>query len=159
MKQTQKEQYIQKKGTPLKYSINHKGYCMVVLYVNHTIKGFAVHTLVAKQFIPNPENRPTVNHKDGNKENNKAENLEWATYKEQMKHAKESLGFEFGKSNRKAIKGYDKKTNGLKYEFDSIADAAKYFSDEKNYRYCQNSIYRVLSGKRKSYKGCIWKYD
>lgn len=147
-----------KKGKPLKYSLNHKGYCMINLCVNKKITGFAIHTLVAKQFIPNPENKPTVNHKDGNKENNKVDNLEWATHKEQMKHAKESLGFEFGSSNRKAIKGYDKKTNDLKYEFDSLADAARYFANGKNYRYYQNSIYRVLSGKRKSYKGCIWEY-
>lgn len=147
-----------KKGKPLKYTLNHGGYCIVVLYVNKRDKGFAIHTLVAKQFIPNPENKPTVNHKDGNKENNKVENLEWATHKEQMKHAKESLGLKFGGLNKRAIKGYDKKTNNLKYEFDSLADAARYFANGKNYRYCQTSIWRALSGKVKSYKGCIWEY-
>jgi predicted XRE-type DNA-binding protein len=65
-------------------SANH-GYLNVGLNKNLK-KSFYIHRLVAQAFIPNPENKPQVNHKDGNRLNNKVENLEWNTNYENMRH-------------------------------------------------------------------------
>lgn len=65
---------------------NTSGYASVRL----PDKNHLIHRLVAEAFIPNPDNKPQVNHKDGNKRNNNAWNLEWVTHKENMKHAGES---------------------------------------------------------------------
>jgi hypothetical protein len=50
-------------------------------------KKYSIHRLIAETFIPNPDNKPEVNHKDGNKLNNHISNLEWVTHSENTKHA------------------------------------------------------------------------
>ena len=59
-----------------------KGYLRVDLYKNGVRKHFKVHRLVADAFIPNPMNKPQINHIDGNNQNNSATNLEWVTNRE-----------------------------------------------------------------------------
>jgi hypothetical protein len=63
------------------------GYLKVNLYYEGKPKLTSIHRLVAISYLDNPKNKPTVNHIDGNKENNNILNLEWATYSENQKHA------------------------------------------------------------------------
>jgi hypothetical protein len=62
-------------------------YFSVVLKYKGKIRYVRMHRLVAEAFIPNPENKPAVNHKDLNKQNNRVDNLEWATNSENCRHA------------------------------------------------------------------------
>ena len=71
----------------LKPALNDSGYKIVVLTKNKKSKSLRVHRLVALAFIPNLENKPQVNHKDGNKLNNHIDNLEWCTNSENEIHA------------------------------------------------------------------------
>jgi len=63
------------------------GYEMVMLYKDTSPSKFLVHRLIAQAFISNPDNLREVNHKDGNKLNNRPENLEWVSSKQNKKHA------------------------------------------------------------------------
>ena len=72
--------------------LHTEGYRIACLSDNGKQKIFFVHRLVANAFIPNPLHKPTVNHIDGDKENNCVENLEWATYSENSLHSCRVLG-------------------------------------------------------------------
>ena len=81
--------YVQKERL-LKPSNTSTGYKKVELCKDGKRKGFKVHRLVAIAFIPNPDNKPEVNHIDGNKINNNIDNLEWVTSSENTIHAYET---------------------------------------------------------------------
>ena len=79
-----------KRNIILKPSHNRKGYLQIILYKNKNKKVGRIHRLVAEAFIPNENNFTDVNHIDGNKHNNKVENLEWCNRSYNLKHAYEN---------------------------------------------------------------------
>ena len=74
-------------GRQIKQQMSNSGYLRVELFSHGAGKKFLVHRLLAAAFIPNPENKETVNHIDGDKSNNSIGNLEWATRSENQIHA------------------------------------------------------------------------
>lgn len=113
----------------------NNGYYIVDLYKDNKRKKVPVHRLVAEAFIPNPDNKKTVDHKDGNRTNNNVSNLRWATYSEQNSRFGSS-----GVRSQKVIADHyneiRKKRGGghLEWgdiietkEFSSITDCSKYF--------------------------------
>ncbi len=76
-----------RRGTVIIPNLKRNGYLQVGLRKHRTRKWVGVHRLVAIHFIENPNNKPQVNHIDGNKQNNTVENLEWVTAKENQNHA------------------------------------------------------------------------
>lgn len=73
--------------TKKNYYLNKNGYPYIQCIVNKRRKNHMIHRLVAKLFIPNPDNKPEVNHIDGDKTNFHVNNLEWNTKSENMQHA------------------------------------------------------------------------
>lgn len=73
-----------------KPQLDKDGYLTISLYKNRKRKGYLFHRLVAQTYIPNPENKPEVNHKNGIKDDNRVEDLEWVTRKENSIHAYET---------------------------------------------------------------------
>jgi hypothetical protein len=87
------------KGRILSSRINNSGYLSVRLSKEGSVVTRFVHRLIAEAFVPNFQDKPCVNHKDGNKLNNEIDNLEWVTHKENMQHA-----YRTGLIKRKNIK-------------------------------------------------------
>jgi hypothetical protein len=85
-----------------KFDISNKGYKKVDLSINGKRKHQTIHRMVAELYVPNPNNYPCVNHKDGNKFNNNYSNLEWITLKQNSQHSVKVLHKEVGENHSRA---------------------------------------------------------
>jgi hypothetical protein len=134
---------------------NGKGYLQVGLTKDSKRYYFKVHRLVAEHFIPNPYNKPEVNHKDGIKIHNYEDNLEWATTLENCIHREvNGLGSieEATKAKMKRVAQIDLSTGLTIKEYDSAKQAALAFNGG------HDSVSAVARGSRSSFKGFGWKY-
>ena len=120
-----------------KLNLDNNWYSMFNLDIDSTSKRYRLHRLVWKYFIPNPDNKPCINHKDWNKSNNCVDNLERCTYKENMDHARDILWIDRWKEARKRTWAKNWKSKPInmydldwKYirSFESITLAAKFVS-------------------------------
>lgn len=101
---------------------SQQDYKVVGLHINKKAKLCRVHRLVALMFIPNPENKPYINHIDGNRSNNNVDNLEWVTPAENTQHAVRT-GL-MPPTRQKPVVQYDCQGNKLQV-FESINEAAR----------------------------------
>lgn len=130
--------YKRKKPALLVPCLNKFGYLNVCLRKDGKARVLKVHRLVAEAFLPNPGNKPQVNHKDGDKTNNCVQNLEWATASENVQHAVRN-GF---LGNLRGVKIVE--TGQV---FRSLKDCAEHIRGDFG------DISRCLKGKTQTHKG------
>lgn len=120
--------------------VHNNKYKRINMSNKNGVKYFSLHRLVAAAFVENPLNKEDVNHIDGDKMNNHANNLEWVTRKENIKHSWE-LGLQQNMvdAHSKIVVNYD---NGVFYN--SCTEAAKY------YGISQTTLSQMLLGKMKN---------
>lgn len=136
----------------LKPIIDKDGYLKVCLCENQQRLYRFIHRIVAQSFIENSKNKPTINHKDGNKKNNHIDNLEWSTYSENNLHALR-IGLRIMKNNRcsKKVAQYDMNMNLIKI-YPSANEA------KRQTNFSQGHISEVCRGEKSQHKNYIWKY-
>lgn len=128
----------------IKANVNHNGYKTVSLYDNNIGKHFYVHRIVAETFLSNPNKWPVVNHKNGVKDDNRVENLEWCTHKYNSQHSKIVL--------KHTYKG----THIMCVETGDVFESTK--SVERITGLLSASIRMMLAGKHKTAYGYHWEY-
>ena len=129
-------------------SADARGYLQVELSKNGKTKKFSIHRLVAEAFLPNPLNLPQINHKDENPSNNNVSNLEWCDCKYNINYG--SRNKKVAKVNSKPVLQFSKSGSFIR-EWPSAKECGRNGFDFRNVSAC-------CLGKRKTYKGYIWKY-
>lgn len=142
-KNTFNERHIS--GKNLSKAIGKRGYYIVTLYKNNLGITIPVHRLVSTAFIPNPENKPAINHKDLNRLNNYYKNLEWVTVLENNLHSIENGGL-------------IKPVIQLDFNDNYIASFASIKEAEKVTGIHHTNISTVCKGKRELAGGYKWEY-
>lgn len=126
---------------------NTNGYLVVNLHKNHKSSVIPVHVLVASAFIPNEQNKPTVNHKDGNKHNNRVSNLEWSSYSENNTHA-----IETGLRKPRGTNVEQYTTSGeYVATYKSVTEAARKTG------FSRGGISHCVNGRSSTSSGFVWK--
>lgn len=136
------------KGKIFNPNIDRYGYKKIALRINGKRKYYTIHRLVAMAFIPNPENKPQVNHIDEVKLNNNVSNLEWVTAQENTTHNDSHI--KRGKKKRKKVIQKDLKGNVLKIH-DSMTLTNKDGFD-------RSGVWASCTGKQKTHGGYIWEF-
>lgn len=141
-------------GQILKPQKDAKGYLRISLSKNNKQVTIKIHRAVAIAFLPNPLNFPQVNHKDGNKGNNTADNLEWISNYDNMQHAiRNGLTNHVEYAGRKKRPVVGISDTGEVVRFGSLAEASK------KCHVSRSNLCNTLKGKRNICGGYRWKYE
>lgn len=136
------------------------GYKMVGLKINGKMKSKSIHRLMAEIFIPNPDNLPQVNHKDGNKENNDISNLEWMTRAQNSQHAYDNgLLKQCFTKDRQPSKRYNRPILQFNLNNDLIAEHTSTATASRSTNIPETTIHNNCIGVSKSVrKKYIFRY-
>lgn len=152
-----KNQESFRKGRILVQNTAGSNYNHIKISKDGIIKRKYIHRLVCEAFIPNPENKPEVNHINENKRDNRVENLEWVTKKENMN--KNDIGKRvYLKAELYKYRGLNKRIIG-QYKDGKLIKKYSPIASVVNYGFELSCVYDCLRGEGKHHRGFTWKYE
>lgn len=141
----------------LRQGIATVGYPVVLLSFGEKAKMAYVHRLVADTFIPNPDEKPQVNHLDGNKRNNAVSNLEWCSGQENMKHAARTGLVDMGKAWKVSVRKSSKAVLQVDSSGKVIASFPSLSAAGRAVSAGHSTILSCAKGERETAGGYRWK--